>query len=132
MNLHKIKAYNKIMSNNKGNVYLFRRNIVIVNINKKKKKYYNSDNESFRESLIKFIGQTITVFTTSGGISGHGFTGLLLKVSLDQIELLTKMQSAPQIFFKDSFSNEEGDEVSLGTSTNIPISKIAAFIHNVV
>lgn len=78
------------------------------------------------------MGQTITIFTTSGGISGHGFTGVLLMVSLDQIKLLTKIQSAPQITFKESFSHEEGDETSLGSVTNIPINKITAFIHNIV
>ncbi|MFL0266660.1 hypothetical protein [Candidatus Clostridium radicumherbarum] len=98
----------------------------------RKKKYYNLDNECFRESLIKFIGQTITIFTTSGGISGHGFTGVLLQVSTDQIKLLIKMQSAPQITFEDGFSDEEGDEASLGSAANIPINKIAAFIHNIV
>lgn len=120
------------MSNDKGNEYLFRRNILIVNINKKKKKYYNFNNESFRESLLKFIGQTITIFTTSGGISGYGFTGVLIQVSLDQIKLLTEIQTAPQISFKESSSNEEEDEVTLGTAVNIPISKIAAFIHNLI
>jgi ABC-type sulfate transport system substrate-binding protein len=131
MNLDKIKAYNRIMSNNKGNKYLFRRNIVIVNINKKKK-YYNFDNESFKESLIKFIGQTITIYTTSGGLSGHGFTGVLLQVSADQIKLLTKLESAPIVSFKDTFSHEEEDEASLGSITNIPINKIAAFTHNII
>lgn len=132
MNHHKNKAYNKIMNNDKGNEYLFRKNILIVNINKKKKKYYNFNNESFRESLLKFIGQTITIFTTSGGISRYGFTGVLIQVSLDQIKLLTEIQTAPQISFKESSSNEKEDEITLGTAVNIPINKIAAFIHNLI
>lgn len=120
------------MNNDKGNEYLFRKNILIVNINKKKKKYYNFNNESFRESLLKFIGQTITIFTTSGGISRYGFTGVLIQVSLDQIKLLTEIQTAPQISFKESSSNEKEDEITLGTAVNIPINKIAAFIHNLI
>lgn len=104
-----------------------------MNINKKNKnKYYNCENESFKESLLKFMGQTITIFTVSGGISGDGFTGVLLKVSNDHIILLTEIQSPPKISFEDSFSDNEKGDTSLGTITNIPINKIAGFSHNII
>lgn len=41
------------------------------------------------------IGQTITVFTASGGESGRGFTGVLLEVREDTIRLLTRPASPP-------------------------------------
>ena len=29
------------------------------------------------ESMSRYLGQTVTIFTTSGGLSGNGFTGVL-------------------------------------------------------
>ena len=29
------------------------------------------------ESMARYIGQTVTIFTKSGGLSGNGFTGVL-------------------------------------------------------
>lgn len=119
------------MSNTKGNEYLFRKNITIINLKKKKKNiWYNLQSEGFRESLLKFMGQTITIYTVSGGISGQGFTGVLLKITNDHIKLLTKPESPPVISFE--CNNLEEDNLSLGTITNIPLNKIAAFIHNIV
>ena len=40
------------------------------------------------ESMCRYIGQTVTIFTTSGGISGSGFTGVLLTVDMHCIRLL--------------------------------------------
>ena len=40
------------------------------------------------ESMIRHIGQTVTVFTTSGGLSGSGFTGVLLTVDCNCVRLL--------------------------------------------
>lgn len=33
------------------------------------------------DSLCRYIGQTVTIFTTSGGLSGCGFTGVLVAVN---------------------------------------------------
>jgi hypothetical protein len=82
--------------------------------------YLNDDN--FRLSMEKRIGQTITIFTTSGGDSGSGFTGVLLGVGRDHIRILSRLASGPGTY---------GD-ISLGAVTNIPVDKIAAFVHNAI
>ena len=40
------------------------------------------------ESMGRYIGQTVTIFTTSGGLSGNGFTGVLLTVDCNCVRLL--------------------------------------------
>jgi len=47
------------------------------------------------ESLCRYIGQTITIFTTSGGLSGSGFTGVLAHVGNGCIKLITCVGAAP-------------------------------------
>lgn len=46
-------------------------------------------------SLCRYIGQTVTIFTTSGGISGCGFTGVLASVDEKSIKLITNIGAAP-------------------------------------
>jgi len=41
------------------------------------------------EELCRYIGQTITIFTGSGGLSGSGFTGVLIGADCHCIRLLT-------------------------------------------
>ncbi|MCL2703730.1 MAG: hypothetical protein FWE91_09005 [Defluviitaleaceae bacterium] len=38
--------------------------------------------------MIRHIGQTVTIFTTSGGLSGGGFTGVLISVDNCVVRLL--------------------------------------------
>jgi len=40
------------------------------------------------ESMFRHIGQTVTIFTTSGGLSGGGFTGVLLSADCNCVRLL--------------------------------------------
>ena len=40
------------------------------------------------DSLCNNIGKTVTIFTTSGGISGSGFTGVLLSADREVVRLL--------------------------------------------
>ena len=47
------------------------------------------------ESLCRHIGQTVTIFTKSGGISGAGFTGVLGHVGNGCINLITHLGAAP-------------------------------------
>lgn len=47
------------------------------------------------ETMYKYIGQTVTVFTTSGGVSGCGFTGVLISVDCNCIRLIDKIGEAP-------------------------------------
>ena len=47
------------------------------------------------EDLCRFIGQTITIFTQSGGLSGSGFTGVLISADCECIRLLTDFGLPP-------------------------------------
>lgn len=136
---------------------MFRRNINIFNIRTKKKKlfirsglnyeptgkkaakvYLNDD--SFMQSLVRYIGQTITIYTVSGGDSGSGFTGVLLDVKKDYIKVLSRIASAPCCPLGNCCDGANGGDInikeekdiSLGAITNIPVNKIAAFVHNTI
>jgi len=50
---------------------------------------------SFIGDLERHIGQTVTIFTTSGGQSGRGFTGVLVFVNPCFVRLITQIGSAP-------------------------------------
>ena len=45
--------------------------------------------------LSSHIGQTVTIFTSSGGQSGAGFTGVLLAVNPGFVRLITKIGPPP-------------------------------------
>ena len=47
------------------------------------------------ESMFRHIGQTVTVFTTSGGLSGNGFTGVLLSADCNCVRLLADIGAPP-------------------------------------
>jgi hypothetical protein len=49
----------------------------------------------FAADLARHIGQTVTIFTTSGGDSGSGFTGVLVSVNCNFVRLITQLGSAP-------------------------------------
>lgn len=56
----------------------------------------NRNNQnSFVGNLARHIGQTVTIFTTSGGESGAGFTGVLVSVNCSFVRLITQIGSAP-------------------------------------
>ena len=50
---------------------------------------------TFINDLARHIGQTVTIFTTSGGQSGRGFTGVLISVNCNFVRLVTQLGSAP-------------------------------------
>lgn len=83
------------------------------------------------DSLSRHIGRVVTVFTTSGGCSGRGFTGLLVSVDCNKIKLATALPSAP----RHPFGVQSIDPAfhfcprasRAGTSVIIPISKIVSF-----
>ena len=123
---------------------------------------------SFVNDLSRHIGQTVTIFTTSGGQSGMGFTGVLVLVNNRFVRLITQLGSAPGCALgnccderqeRPSFNrNEEFGEVNiqnenfegreefnrrernrfdcsgrtLGSIVDIPIDRIASFVHNAV
>jgi len=51
--------------------------------------------EFLLESLGRYVGQTVTIFTTSGGLSGNGFTGVLAGICGCTIKLITDIGAPP-------------------------------------
>ena len=45
--------------------------------------------------LANYIGETVTIFTTSGGQSGAGFTGVILSVNKVFVRLITRIGPPP-------------------------------------
>jgi len=45
--------------------------------------------------LSKYIGETVTIFTSNGGQSGAGFTGVILSVNPIFVRLLTRIGPPP-------------------------------------
>ena len=53
-----------------------------------------SENMQTMTDMKALTGKSITVFTSSGGNSGNGFTGILIDVREDFIKLMTAIQGA--------------------------------------
>ncbi len=100
------------------------------------------------ENMYRYIGQTVTIFTTSGGLSGRGFTGVLLSVDNNNVRLLCNVGASPSCplgsactnrmnsygtiqnnFF---FGNNNFNGNPLGSVAIIPICSIACFTHNAI
>ena len=127
------------------------------------------DGTNFVSHLSNYIGETVTIFTTSGGESGEGFTGVLLSVNNNFVRLITQIGIAPGCalgsccndkkdrYRYDNVAGVEGDNFdndfnrqclggedledtgrftcrgnTVGSVTDIPIDRIAAFVHNAV
>ncbi len=98
------------------------------------------------DNLLRYIGQTVTIFTTSGGLSGSGFTGVLAGVCDNTVKLITDIGAAPSCPVGSNccscsggfgFNNGYGygnyyGYNWLGSVTEIPICKIASFTHNAI
>jgi len=100
--------------------------------------------------LCEFIGETVTIFTTSGGASGCGFTGVLLDVNPCFVRLLTRMGTPPSNPLAENICDFNGglspatskgcnggmpdmnQKFRPGSVCDIPIDKIASFCHNAV
>lgn len=50
---------------------------------------------NFAALLANYIGETVTIFTSSGGQSGSGFTGVVLAVNPVFVRLITRIGPAP-------------------------------------
>lgn len=50
---------------------------------------------NFTALLSQYIGETVTIFTASGGQSGAGFTGVILSVNNIFVRLLTRIGPPP-------------------------------------
>lgn len=78
-------------------------------------------------SIDRHIGQTITIFTTSGGVTGRGFTGVLIDANCDYVKLLCEMPLPPSNPFicnrrLNYYSNP------FGSVAIIPIRNIAGVV----
>ncbi len=97
-----------------------------------------SGNEFFINHIRKFIGETVTIFTTSGGESGSGFTGVVLAVNCDFVRLVIQRGSAPSNPLGMRNNNDECNGRKkdrdccnrVGAVVDIPIDRIASFVHN--
>ena len=72
--------------------------------------------------LARYVGQTTTIFTTSGGHSGRGFTGVIPSVNCTVVKLVGGSRR--------NISRFQG--FGLGSIVEIPIGRTVAFVHNVV
>lgn len=50
---------------------------------------------NFSALLSKYIGETVTIFTSSGGDSGSGFTGVILSVNNVFVRLISRIGPPP-------------------------------------
>lgn len=106
-----------------------------------------TDGSFFVQHLLKFLGETVTIFTTSGGDSGSGFTGVLTLVTPEYVRLVTAIGFPPECslgnactgflggsFGRSGFGRSLGSPrtalFGLGSVVDIPISKIASFAHH--
>ncbi len=91
------------------------------------------------EELYRYIGQTVTIFTTSGGASGCGFTGVLLFVSPFYVTLVNRIGTPPTnplgestVCDRRELRNSEDYMYTVGSVCDIPVDKIASFCHNAI
>lgn len=107
------------------------------------------DGFNFLDELISNIGQTVTIFTTSGGESGSGFTGVLTIANNSFVRLVLQLGPGPGCALGNccdkDFPRGESNEIQigeqgratcrnnrLGSIVDIPLARIAAFVHNSV
>lgn len=110
----------------------------------------DNDGRDFEQELRRYIGETVTIFTTSGGESGSGFTGVILTVNRNVVKLITQIGTGPGRPFGNNFGvqeqfnergfNERGCNdrgnydrgFRVGSVVEIPIHRITAFVHNAI
>jgi hypothetical protein len=91
----------------------------------------------FLESILRHIGHTVTVFTTSGGVSGSGFTGVLLSADACALRLLCSVGAAPACAVGSACHTPAGASGGfagnpLGAVAVIPTHAVACFTHNAI
>jgi len=91
------------------------------------------------DELCRYIGQTVTIFTTSGGASGCGFTGVLLFVGPSFVTLVNRIGTPPAnplgestVCGRRDLRNSEEYMYTVGSVCDIPVEKIASFCHNAI
>lgn len=102
--------------------------------------------QSFVQHMRRYIGETVIVFTASGGLSGCGFTGVLLSVNCEFLRLDSRQGTAPTCPLgmgnggccndmnndNNDYNNRRRNNNNLGAVCDIPIDSIVAFCHNAV
>ncbi len=100
----------------------------------------------FAFAMSKYIGQTVTIFTQSGGTSGCGFTGVVIGVNECFVRLITQIGPAPGCALGNACGGSNmsngigcGNEMmmgapiaTVGSVTDIPLSSIVSFVHPAV
>lgn len=97
-------------------------------------------NNTLLDSLCRHIGETVTIFTSSGGLSGSGFTGVLAAVNENSVKLITNFGAAPCCPIGSSCGcggnrgnrGNNGYGYNIGSVTVIPVDKIVSFTHNAI
>ncbi len=91
------------------------------------------------EELCRYIGQTVTIFTTSGGASGCGFTGVLLRVNPAFVTLVDRFGTPPANPLAENICGDRREQRNheecmfmVGSVCDIPTNKIASFCHNAI
>ncbi len=102
--------------------------------------------------LCRYVGQTVTIFTTSGGLSGAGFTGVLISANDCFVRLIAKIGAAPECPVGSTctgpirggygygpgygagcgYGSGYGYGLGLGSVVVIPTDRIASFVHNAI
>lgn len=100
--------------------------------------------------LCRHIGQTVTIFTTSGGLSGAGFTGVLISANDCFVRLIARIGAAPECPVGSTCTGPVGGYggfggyggcgsgygsgygYGLGSVVVIPTDRIASFVHNAI
>ncbi|MBP1755677.1 MAG: putative rane protein [Firmicutes bacterium] len=108
-----------------------------------------SHGHSLLEHMRRYVGETVTIFTTSGGASGCGFTGVILSVNPCFVRLVTEQGLPPTNPLAENVCGEmdNGPERgqggfckgrdrmpyrTVGSVCDIPVDRIVAFCHNAV
>ena len=87
------------------------------------------------ETLCNNIGRVVTIFTSSGGVSGSGFTGLLVWANKNSVKIITNLPSAPPnplgecgcnngLFWNSNYCNGS----MYGSAAIIPTCQIVSFV----
>lgn len=120
----------------------------------------NSGNQgtNFVRQISRYVGETVTIFTTSGGASGCGFTGVVLSVNRCFLRLVTDFGAAPTNPLAENICtdmdcgmdpggirgcNLASSDIqngngrrhptrAVGSVVDIPVDRIAAFCHNAI
>ena len=108
------------------------------------------EDSCFIDSLSMHIGQTVTIFTASGGISGSGFTGILAGITKCSVKLITAIAAPPAcpcgsnctgwcigrllggLFCGGNCYYNTWRNPWVGSITEIPIDRIVSFTHSTI